>query len=499
MHEDNNLDYKKLKFKCGLEVHQQLNPEKGKLFCDCPAILRKDEPDFTVERKLHAIAGETVSVDLAVQFQSSLKKDFIYQGYNRTTCLVELDEEPPHQINEDALKIALQIAILMNMKIIPITQIMRKTVIDGSNTTGFQRTILIARDGYVETDEGKFGIKFLYLEEDAARIISRAQIGNSLETQNNILRREKGKDVYRLDRLGIPLVEVVTEPDIKTPKQAQKVALKIGEILRSCKVKRGIGTIRQDVSVSINNGNRVEIKGAQDIDLLPTIVENEIKRQQEEKNVKAEVRNALPDGKTEFLRPLPGAARMYPETDLPLLKISRDLINEVKKNLPKLREENEQELKKYGLHEEMIKLILREGKIEEFKELVKILENPGIVAKILVLYPRELAAKNNISEDKVESILNRDIFAGILEAIHKNKITERQAKEVMERILNETEFSEALKFEEPDFNEIEEKIIGIIKQKPGLSANAYMGLVMKELHGKIDGKTAMEIIGKYVK
>lgn len=483
MHEDNGLDYKKLKFKCGLEVHQQLNPENGKLFCDCPAILRKDEPDFIVQRKLHSVAGEEGSIDLAVQYQSSLNKDFIYQGYNGTTCLVELDEEPPHQINEDALKIGLQIAILMNMKIIPITQIMRKTVIDGSNTSGFQRTMLIARDGFVETDEGKFGIKFLYLEEDAARIIS----------------REKSKDVYRLDRLGIPLVEVVTDPDIKNPKQAQKVALKIGEILRSCRVKRGLGTIRQDVSVSIHNGNRVEIKGAQDIDLLPTIVENEIIRQEKEKTVKAEVRNALPDGKTEFLRPMPGAARMYPETDLPLLKISRDLINEVKKNLPKLREENEQELKKYGIHEEMIKLILREGKIEEFKELVKIIENPEIVAKLLVLYPREIAAKNNISEEKVESILTRDIFAGILEAINKKKITERQAKEVMERILNGTEFSDALKFEEQDFNEIEEKIIDIIKQKPGLSANAYMGLVMKEFHGKIDGKTVMDIIGKYAK
>jgi len=481
--DDNVLDYKKLKFKCGLEVHQQLNPENGKLFCDCPAILRKDEPDYIVQRKLHSVAGEEGSVDLAVQYQSSLNKDFIYQGYNGTTCLVELDEEPPHQINEDALKISLQIAILMNMKIIPITQIMRKTVIDGSNTSGFQRTMLIARDGFVETDEGKFGIKFLYLEEDAARIIS----------------REKGKDVYRLDRLGIPLVEVVTNPDIKTPKQAQKVALKIGEILRSCRVKRGLGTIRQDVSVSIRNGKRVEIKGAQDIDLLPTIVENEVVRQEKEKSVKAEVRNALPDGKTEFLRPMPGAARMYPETDLPLLRIKRELIEEVKKTLPKLREENEQELKKFGLHEEMIKLILREGKIEEFKELVKIIENPEIVAKLLVLYPRELAAKNNFSEEQVESILNRDIFAGILEAINKKEITERQAKEVMERILNGMEFADALKFEEQDLNEVEEKIIDIIKQKPGLSINAYMGLVMKELKGKLDGKTAMDLIGKHVK
>ncbi|MDD5700182.1 MAG: Glu-tRNA(Gln) amidotransferase subunit GatE [Candidatus Nanoarchaeia archaeon] len=480
--QENILDYKKLKFKCGLEIHQQLSPENGKLFCNCPSILRQDEPDYTVERKLHAIAGETGSVDLAVQYQSSLKKNFIYQGYNDTTCLVELDEEPPHEINQDALKIALQIALLMNMTIIPITQIMRKTVIDGTNTSGFQRTTLIARDGFIETDEGRFGIKFLYLEEDSAKIIL----------------REKDKDVYRLDRLGIPLVEVVTEPDIKTPKQAQKVALKIGEILRSCKVKRGIGTIRQDVSVSIHNGNRVEIKGAQDIDLLPTIVENEVKRQAKEKEVKAEVRNALPDGRTEFLRPMPGSARMYPETDLPLLKISRDMINEVKKNLPKLRKEVEEELKEKGLNHEMIKLLFKENAVEDFKEFLKILDNPQLIAKILLVFPKEIASHEKLSDEQINEVLNKDILGEVIEAVKKRKILENQIKEVLERIAKGESFENAIKSEKAESN-IEEKIAEIIHEKPGLSANAYMGLVMKEFHGKVDGKTAMEIIKKYVK
>ncbi len=484
MHEDTDvLDYKKLKFKCGLEIHQQLNPENGKLFCECPAILRQDEPDYTIERKLHAIAGETGSVDLAVQYQSSLKKDFIYQGYNDTTCLVELDEEPPHQINEDALKIGLQISLLLNMTIIPITQIMRKTVIDGSNTGGFQRTTLIARDGFVEIDEGKFGIKFLYLEEDAARIIS----------------REKGKDVYRLDRLGIPLVEVVTAPYIKTPMQAQKVALKIGEILRSCRVKRGIGTIRQDVSVSIHNGNRVEIKGAQDIDLLPTIVENEVKRQMKEKDAKAEVRNALPNGETEFLRPMPGSARMYPETDLPLLKISRDMINDAKKTLPKLKEENEKELKSLGLHNEMINLILAENRIEEFKEMINILDNPELVAKMLTIWRNELASKLNKDVSEIENVINTDVLEEILKGIKKGKINENNVRNIFNKLMEGLSLIEILEQKEAISDDIEEKIINLIKSKPGLSANAYMGLVMKELHGKVDGKTAMEIIGKYVK
>jgi len=220
------MDYKQIGFKCGLEIHQQL--DTSKLFCNCPSILRQDNPDFEIKRKLHAIAGEEGEIDIAAKYQASLDKDFFYQAYKDSTCLVELDEEPPHEINQEALKIALQIALLMNATIQPITQIMRKTVIDGSNTSGFQRTVMIARDGYIETSEGRVGIDAIFLEEDSARPVS----------------RERDKEIYRLDRLGIPLVEISTAPDIKTPEQSKEAALKIGDILRSCKVKRGIGTIR---------------------------------------------------------------------------------------------------------------------------------------------------------------------------------------------------------------------------------------------------------------
>src|SRR3989338_7545639 len=314
---EKELDYKKLKFKSGLEIHQQIDTEK--LFCKCPSILRSDEPDFIITRRLHAVAGESGEVDIAAQYQSSLKKEFVYQFYKDNNCLIELDEEPPHEINQEALKIALQISILLNCKIIPITQIMRKTVIDGSNTSGFQRTVLIARDGYVETSSGKVGINTICLEEDSARKVN----------------EDGKKKIYRLDRLGIPLIEIVTSPDISFPEQAKEVALHIGDILRSCKVKRGIGTIRQDVNISIRGENRVELKGVQDMKMFIKIIENEIKRQLKlsdlGKPTNSEVRNALADGESEFIRPMPGADRMYPETDLPLLKISRELINEIKK------------------------------------------------------------------------------------------------------------------------------------------------------------------------
>ena len=472
------IDYKKLKFKSGLEIHQQL--DTSKLFCNCPSLLRSEEPDFVIKRKLHAVAGEAGSVDVAAEYQAALDKEFVYQGYD-TTCLVELDEEPPHEINKDSLKIAIQIALLMNMKIIPLTQIMRKTVIDGSNTSGFQRTVLIARGGYLETEFGKVGIEYVYLEEDAARIVERTD----------------KKEIYKLDRLGIPLVEIVTAPDIKNPKQAKAVALQIGNLLRSCEVKRGIGTIRQDVNVSIRNENRVEIKGMQDMNIFEKVIEGEVLRQKKlsdsGKKTEMEVRNAQKDCSTKFMRPLPGSSRMYPETDLPLLKISRDFINAAKKDLPKLKKDVEDNLKKQGLDQEMIKLLFKQNKLELFKELLKLVNNPKLIAKMILIYPKEISKHLNLDLEKVEKKLE-DVFSDVLYKLSKKKISESQIKLALEKIVQGLE----MKFEQVDLNVVEEKIAGLIKDKPGLSEKAYMGLIMKEFKGKVDGREAMEIIRKFL-
>ena len=471
------MDYKKLRFKSGLEIHQQLDSHK--LFCNCPSVLRNDEPSLEVQRKLHAVAGESGEVDVAALYQASLKKEFIYQAYD-TTCLVELDEEPPHEINQEALEIALQIALLMNMKFIPIAQIMRKTVIDGSNTSGFQRTVMIARDGYIETSRGKVGITSLFLEEDSARKV-----------------KEEGNKVYwKLDRLGLPLVEIVTEPVLQDAEHAKEVALKIGEILRSCKVRRGIGTIRQDVNISIRGENRVEIKGMQDMDIFIKAIETEVERQRklsdEGKPVEMEVRNVLKDGTSEFLRPLPGASRMYPETDLPLLKISRKMIDEAKKDLPKLLSDIEEDLNKIGLSKEMIKLLLKQRKVDEFKVLLKVYDNPNLIAKMILLFSKEISSK-------VGKEFNEDFYEDILSALNDKKISESDVKEVMKRLTEGKSFKEAIKIEKKDAGDIEEKVLKLIKSKPGLNPNAYMGLIMKEFKGAVSGKEAMEIIKKFLK
>jgi Glu-tRNA(Gln) amidotransferase subunit E-like FAD-binding protein len=476
------INYKELGFKSGLEIHQQLDTRK--LFCNCPSLLRKDEPDFEVKRRLHAVAGEKGEVDEAAAYEAGLGKQIVYQGYD-TTCLVELDESPPCLINQEALKIALHIALLLNAKIIPLAQVMRKTVIDGSNTAGFQRTVMIARDGWLDTSQGRVGIEGIFLEEDAARLIQRG----------------KDKVVYRLDRLGIPLVEIATAPDIKNAEQARETALKIGEILRSCKVKRGLGTIRQDINLSVRGGNRVELKGFQDQKIMVRTIENEITRRlrllEKGKEPAAEVRNVLVNGSSEFSRPMPGAARMYPETDLPLLKISKEMINEAKNSLPKLRGEVESELKSQGLSEEYINLLFKQNKIDLYKELYYLLPKPNLLAKTLLLFPKEIAARKKITLAKVEEILE-DNYSSVLGLVVGKKIKESQIKDVLESLVDGKSLEEAAKFEKIG-KDIDEKILKIIKAKPGLSANAYMGLVMKEMRGKIDGKSAMQIIKKYVK
>jgi len=603
--------------KAGLECHQQL--ETNKLFCNCPSLLRNDEPLFKIERKLNPVIGETGKIDSAAAHEKIKDKTFIYEVYD-TNCLVEMDESPPYDINQEALKTALHIATLLNCKIFPVTQIMRKTVIDGSNTSGFQRTALIAHDGFIETSEGRVGIETIAIEEDAARIVS----------------NENGKATYKLDRLGIPLVEITTKPDLKTPEQIKEAALKIGEILRSCKVKRGIGTIRQDVNISIAGTERVEIKGFQDPKSMIQTIELEIERQlklieiynelkklkskggnqeklfditdilknteckfvkssiekgskaiatkldkfnkilgktlyenkrfgtemsdyakihgvggmihsdenltkynfseteiqeikklleikkddafiiivdeekkareaiasaikraniQIEKTSVKEVRKSNPDGTTSFMRPMPGEARMYPETDLKLLKISKEILDDVKNTLPKLISENKGYLEEFGLNEELVKNILKQNKLEDFKYLLNTTQNAQLIAKCLTIFPIEIASRNKEDIEKIESKLNVSMIESVLQAVEQNKISENDVKTTLIKIYEGEKIDSAIAKEKIDLTL---EIKSLAKEKPGLSNNAYMGLIMAKFKGKLNGKEVMSEIEKLI-
>ncbi len=261
--EETTHDYEALGLVAGLEIHQQLDTEE-KLFCGCPTDRREPEEAATrLHRYLHPTRSELGELDEAALEESRVRREFEYLAYD-STCLVEADEEPPRRIDEEALTVAMQIASLMDMTVVDELQVMRKIVVDGSNTTGFQRTAKLALDGAIETSEGAVGITDLMLEEESAQRVA--------ETDQGVR--------YSLDRLGIPLVEIGTDPDITSPSQAREAAERIGMIVRSTgAVKRGLGTIRQDVNVSIAEGARVEIKGVQSLDDIDDIVRNEVTRQ----------------------------------------------------------------------------------------------------------------------------------------------------------------------------------------------------------------------------
>lgn len=268
------INYNELGFKAGLEIHQELNTKK--LFCNCNTSLNEKNLITKVERKIRATAGEIGLIDISSLYEQLRNRKFIYLGYENESCLVDLDEEPPHFINKEAFEIALQAAKIFKLEIPDTICTMRKTITDGSSVSGFQRTLLIgleSNDSYLETSKGKVKIVQLNLEEDSCKIIKK---------DNDLV-------YYSLSRQGIPLLEIGTDASLKDPDHVKEVALEIGTILRSLNVKRGLGTIRQDVNISIKKGTRIEVKGWQDLKKLDLLVKNEVLRQYNLLEIKKEL------------------------------------------------------------------------------------------------------------------------------------------------------------------------------------------------------------------
>ena len=606
---------KDLGLKVGIEIHQQLDT-KHKLFCRCPTVLRDvEESNFEFFRYLRLKRSELGEEDRAAKEEVLRSKKFIYKFYD-TTCLVEADEEPPTEINREALEIGIMIAKMLNMEIVDELHVMRKIVIDGSNTTGFQRTALLAFDGYLEVDGRRIGIATLCIEEEAARKIE----------------ERAGEVVYSLDRLGIPLVEIGTKPDIDSPELAKKVAKKLGMILRSTnRVKRGLGTIRQDVNISIRDGARVEIKGVQDVEILDKIVEYEVLRQLNllkirdelrrrkahvderiydvkevfrntksrilrkaksimavklcgfsglvgmeiqpnrrlgtefadiartfglggifhtdelpaygisEEEVKAlremvgaseedcviiaageeervrralsriierakfclvgvpeETRKANDDGTTSYLRPLPGAARMYPETDVPPVRIDEKM---KAVEIPELIEDRAKRfVRDYGLPED-IAMIMADPKFAGIFEKYAGDVEPTLVTRVLHQIPAQLKKEGY----EVENLREED-FALVLDLLKERKIAKEGAEEALKILCREkVSGDEIVKMLSPS-EDLEGFIAKLIEEKRDFilergehSFKPLMGIVMKEFRGKVDGKIVAEKLKKAIR
>ena len=619
----NDMNYSKLGLKCGIEIHQQLDTEH-KLFCNCRARLSPFKPDAEIVRKLRAVAGELGEIDAAALGEFLKGKEFVYRIYPEETCLVETDEEPPHELNKESLRIALTIAFLLRCEIPEEIHVMRKTVLDGSNTSGFQRTAIVGMNGRLKTPFGDVGITNLCLEEESAQILG----------------REENRVIYGLDRLGIPLAEIGTSPDIRSPEQAREVAEKLGMIVRSTgKAKRGIGTIRQDVNISIAGGARVEIKGAQELRMIPKLVENEALRQknlleikkelkkkkfkpvkprvlhvshifraskskitkgkktfailiprfggflkrkltptrtlgneiasyvraktplkgiihsdedlrkyrlskefetlqkrmkakkgdtliiavgEEEhirktmdvickrinllaKGVPEETRKALENGDTDYLRPLPGAARLYPETDIMPVRVTQKMLRDIRKNLPELIEEREKrqkrEIKKKAkIGEELTNQIVKMGRKSLLYKLIDSGFDPRIVSSTLTSTLRYLEKKKRIN---INVLKDRHFFE-TFHALKAGKISKEAIPDVLKTFADDPkqtidEVLKKLEMETISGDDLRLIVQKTIMENPNLSKDSrgkkiLLGLIMQKVRGKASARKVIELV-----
>ncbi len=474
------MDYAALRLKIGLEIHQQLAGKK--LFCSCPAEILDTTPSFGVVRHLQASRSELGVIDAAALYEQEKNRSFIYKGYHTTNCLVELDEEPPHAVNPDVLRCALQAAQLLHCNIVDEICVMRKVVIDGSNVSGFQRTMLIGVSGYITLSSGKrVGIPTLCLEEEAAK-----KLEDTFEFR-----------AYNISRLGIALIEVATAPDLATPEEAQEAAGLLGMILRSVPgLRRGLGTIRQDVNVSIKNGARVEIKGFQDLRSIPRVVVYEIERQlaliAKREQMQPHVRKAEPNLTTSFLRPMPGAARLYPETDVAHIKIDKTVLSSIAR--PELLSERivryEKEL---GLKSEYAREIVREGipftmYFEKFPAL-----DVNFIAHVLVILPKEIASRFQMDI----SLITEEHVISILDAVARNVISKDAVLHILCDVCSGKTIDFSL-YRTLSLHELESAIVAAVRSYKGQPFGLVMGKVMEQFRGKADGKLISELVRKYL-
>ena len=606
------MDLKTIGLKTGLEIHIQLNT-KRKLFCHCPPVLRDDEPHFRIERRLHISLSELGAVDPAVEWEVRKKRRYVYEGYRDSTCLVELDEEPPHLPDEEALVTAVAVAKIFNAKLFDEIHVMRKIVVDGSNVSGFQRTMLVAYGGRAKILGYDIGVETIALEEDAARKM-----------------KDEGKYIYyRLDRLGIPLVEIATVPMSYTPQEVEEVAWIIGYSVKiTGRAKRGVGTVRQDVNVSIAQGAKTEIKGVPDLSLIPKVLEYEAMRQlnllkirdelkrrgvaklelsiidvsdvfrntkskivrnildrggvvlgvktpgfskllgfeiqpgrrfgsdladyvrawtelgglihsdelpgygisadevrqaaakmgvdsfvllmgTEERElfeaarvvvdrlnaafegVPEETRAANPDGTTRFLRPRPGAARMYPETDLPPVKITFEIVKAAEEAARRTLDAKLAELTSMGVSKDLALRLIKSPHLDKFEEYAARFKDvsPQLIASILVNTAKALSREGvEVSEEKLLSIFD---------ALQRRVITKEAVEDILRNLKPGESAEEAarrLGLVRLPYEEVAKIVEQVVKE---VGREKALGEVMKRFRGRVDVDDVRRVLQLY--
>lgn len=301
--EDERLDYSAVGLISGLEVHQQLLTAR-KLFCHCPAGRYTRAHDGTVLRHMRPTLSELGVYDGTALMEFKTRKHIVYLLNGENTCTYEMDDTPPFLVNQRAIDIAIEQCLMLGCDIVDEVHIARKQYLDGSIPTGFQRTAIVGVNGRLPFRGRELRITQVSVEEDSCREVS---------DRGHLI-------VWRTDRLGTPLIETVTAPDLRTPDEVAEAILLVGRVCRStCHVRVGLGASRQDVNVSVRGGRRVEIKGVPKAGWAPALVHGEALRQVNLLRLRDELRRrGLRDAEA-LATPSADVTDVFAESPLPLL------------------------------------------------------------------------------------------------------------------------------------------------------------------------------------
>jgi len=502
---EEKIDFKKARMKAGIEIHQQLD-SRQKLFCACITAMVEKEPAAVVVRKQHPVASELGAIDAAAQYEYLRGRSFHYQAFRNETCLVDTDEEPPHALNREALQTALEIAMLLNCDVPAEINVMRKTITDGSNTGAFQRTMIIGTDGWMKFGGKKIPISQVALEEDSAAIVRDGENGNGNGGKEPA--EDNGKATYRLNRLGVPLVEITTGTlEGFSPEQLQEIAFMIGITCRSTeKVKHGIGTIRQDLNVSVRGGERVEVKGVQELGMIAKVIEKEAARQLEllkaGKKLEQETRATLLDGSTRFMRPMPGAARMYPETDVPPVVLDGAWLKQLKEKLPEPWTDKLERFKeKLGLTADVAVQVVGSDYLDLFERIMK--KHPR--ANAVVVANVFTSTLKDISRRKldVKKLGDRHFFA-IFSELEKKRIVKEAIPDLLVNFVNAPDeaIGDALRklnltmMSDAELRAVVEQLA---KDSPGMAKERLYGIAMGRVRGRADPQDVLKAVERAAK
>lgn len=456
----------------GLEIHVQLKT-KSKLFCSCPVDLKAPP--------------------------------------NKNICPICTGHPGVLPVlNRQAIVLAVRAALLMNMNISRRSVFARKNYTYPDLPKNYQISQYeepLAVDGYLEVNGKKIGIQRMHLEEDAGKLVHTG-----------------AKSYVDFTRSGVPLLEIVTKPDIGTPEEAYEFLRKLHKILVWCDVTEGSmeeGNLRCDVNVSVRPkcsevlGTKVELKNINSFKFIKEALEYEIKRQSaviaEGGRVIQETRLFDPtSGKTFTMRRKEETEdyRYFPEPDLLILDIPDDIFKEAERGIIELPDERAKRFMDADVSEYASKTLTQSKKIADFfEECLNNYEKPQAIANFIL---EEVLRAVNEMEKELEDIPKETVIK-VLKMQDEGKLTRNLAKQVFRESLRTGESIEKI-IERlggeaiSDDEAIEKAVEEVLKEFPKEVEEYrkgkeklfgfFMGEVMKKLKRRGDPRKVRENLAK---